>query len=67
MTATTTRLTTRLTTPRRRSANVSLRRLLTVARSTLSAIARGWTAFVESGQLGPSAETSVGRHTGARI
>ena len=63
MTATTTRL----TIPRRRSANAALRRLVGVLRSAGQAAGAAWSAFAESGQLGPDAEMSVGRHTGARV
>jgi len=43
------------------------RRVALAAASLLAAIASRWSAFVEAGQLGPDAERSIGRHTGARI
>lgn len=42
-------------------------RLARGARSFLSAVGNRWSDFVDAGQLGPSAETMTGRHTGARI
>ena len=44
-----------------------LRRMALAAGSVLAAIGSRWNAFVEAGQLGPDAERSIGRHTGARI
>ena len=43
------------------------RRLALAAGSLRTAIGSRWNAFVEAGQLGPDAERSIGRHTGARI
>lgn len=63
MTATTSDLGTRLgqrTVPR-------IRRLALAAGSLCAAIGSRWNAFVEAGQLGPDAERSISRHTGARI
>jgi hypothetical protein len=63
MTATTSELDTRrtqVTVPR-------VRRLALAAGWLLSAIGSRWSAFVDAGQLGPDAERSIGRHTGARI
>jgi hypothetical protein len=42
------------------------RRLVLAAGSLLAAIGSRWSAFVDAGQLGPDAERSIGRHTGAR-
>jgi hypothetical protein len=44
-----------------------IRRLALAAGSFLAAIGSRWNAFVDAGQLGPDAERSIGRHTGARI
>jgi hypothetical protein len=44
-----------------------VRRLALAAGSLLAAIGSRLNAFVEAGQLGPDAERSIGRHTGARI
>ncbi|MGH2417628.1 MAG: hypothetical protein ACRDFY_04780 [Candidatus Limnocylindria bacterium] len=44
-----------------------IRRLALGAGSVLAAIGSRWNAFAEAGQLGPDAERSIGRHTGARI
>ncbi len=44
-----------------------VRRLALAVGSLLAAIGARWSAFVEAGQLGPDAERSIGRHTGARI
>ncbi|MGH2416771.1 MAG: hypothetical protein ACRDFY_00420 [Candidatus Limnocylindria bacterium] len=46
---------------------VRVRRLALAAGSILAAIGARWSAIVESGQLGPDAERSISRHTGARI
>ncbi len=43
------------------------RRLALAAGSFLAAIGSRWNAFAEAGQMGPDAERSIGRHTGARI
>lgn len=42
-------------------------RLARGARAFLSSVGTRWSDFVDAGQLGPSAETMTGRHTGARI
>ena len=43
-------------------------RLMAVGAGGLGAgIGARWNAFVESGQLGPSAYQSISRHTGGRI
>lgn len=44
-----------------------VRRLARGAASVLAAIGDRWNAFVDSGQLGPSAESATCRHTGSRI
>ena len=44
-----------------------VRRLALAAGSFLAAIGARWKSFAEAGQLGPDAERSIGRHTGARI
>jgi hypothetical protein len=44
-----------------------LRRTALMVGSLLAAIGSRWNDFVESGQLGPDAERTIGRHTGARI
>lgn len=44
-----------------------VRRLALAAGSVLAAIGSRWNAFIDAGQLGPDAERTVGRHTGARI
>jgi hypothetical protein len=63
MTATTSNLDTR-----RGQRTVQLvRRLALAVGSVAAAIGSRWSAFVEAGQLGPDAERSIGRHTGARI
>jgi hypothetical protein len=44
-----------------------VRRMALGAGSLATGIGSRWNAFVESGQLGPSAEHSISRHTGSRI
>lgn len=44
-----------------------VRRRALAAGSFLAAIGSRWNAFVDAGQLGPDAERSISRHTGARI
>lgn len=63
MTATTSNIGTRLG----RDTVLSVRRIALAAGSILGAIGSRWNAFVDSGQLGPDAERSISRHTGARI
>lgn len=63
MIATTSHLDTR---PARRAV-ARLRRPAMIAGWFLAAIGSRWSTFVEAGQLGPDAERSIGRHTGARI
>lgn len=43
-----------------------VRRLALVAGSFLAAIRARWSDFVDSGQLGPTTQQSISRHTGAR-
>ena len=63
MTATTSNLDTR----RRQATLVHLRRLARVAGSVFAAIGSRWSDIVDTGQLGPSADAVIGRHTGARV
>lgn len=63
MTATTSTLGTR----RGRAAFGHIRGLARLAGALLSAIGSRWNDFVDAAQLGPSAESMTGRHTGARI
>jgi hypothetical protein len=44
-----------------------IRHLALAIGSFAAAVGSRWSAFVEAGQLGPDAEQSTGRHTGARI
>lgn len=44
-----------------------VRRLVRGAGSILAAIGARWNDFADSGQLGPSAESAISRHTGSRI
>ena len=63
MTATTSNLDTR----RGQGTLARLRRLALATGSFLAAIGARWNDFVDAGQLGPDAERSISRHTGARI
>lgn len=44
-----------------------LRRVVHSAGSMVSVVRSAWLDLGQSGQLGPSQETLIGRHTGARI
>ena len=44
-----------------------LRRMALGAGWLAAGIGSRWNAFVDSGQLGPSAYQEIGRHTGSRI
>jgi len=63
MTATTSNIGTR----RGQGTLARVRRLALAAGSLLAAIGSRWSDFVDCGQLGPDAEQSISRHTGARI
>jgi len=52
---------------RRNAALRGIRALGRAAGSLLVTIAARWNDFVDSGQLGPSADAVTSRHTGARI
>lgn len=52
---------------RGRTALVRIRSLGRAAGSVLAAIGSRWNDFVDSGQLGPGANSVISRHTGARI
>ena len=52
---------------RGRAALLRIRALKRAAGSLLVTIASRWNDFVDSGQLGPSADSVTSRHTGARI
>ena len=54
-------------TPSGRIPIARVRRLALAVGSILAAIGSRWNGFVEAGQLGPDAERSISRHTGARI
>lgn len=66
MTATTTPTTT-IGTRQAEAPRSHVRRLALSVGSLLATIGGRWNDLVDAGQLGPNAETSVGRHTGARI
>jgi hypothetical protein len=65
MTATTS--TTDLGTQHQKRVVYVVRRMALGAGWLAAGIGSRWNAFVESGQLGPSAEHSISRHTGSRI
>jgi hypothetical protein len=44
-----------------------LRRVARATAHLMAAIGARWSDFVDAGQLGPDAERTIGRHTGARI
>lgn len=65
MTATTT--TTSLAIRRGAATLAHVRRMARGAGSILAAMGARWNDFADSGQLGPSAESAMSRHTGSRI
>ncbi|MGH2380000.1 MAG: hypothetical protein ACRDG7_02115 [Candidatus Limnocylindria bacterium] len=44
-----------------------IRRLALGAGSVLAVIGSAWSRVADAGQMGPSAERDISRHTGARI
>ncbi|MCA1569970.1 MAG: hypothetical protein LC798_06535 [Chloroflexi bacterium] len=58
--------TTELGTPQRQATTIALRRMALTVGSVLAAIGSRWNDFVDSGQLGPDVDRTIGRHTGAR-
>ena len=44
-----------------------VRRLALATGLVLAAIGSAWSRFVDAGQMGPSVERSISRHTGGRI
>lgn len=66
MTATTTATTT-IGTRHAEGPRRHVRRLALSIGSLLATIGDRWNDVVDAGQLGPNAETSIGRHTGGRI
>jgi hypothetical protein len=65
MTATTT--TTDLGTRRGQATLAHIRSLALAGGSLLATIGSRWNDFVDAGQLGPSADSVISRHTGGRI
>ena len=63
MTATTSHLGTRSA----RATAARIRPLALRAGRVLAFIGARWSALVDAGQFGPVAETSISRHTGARV
>jgi hypothetical protein len=50
-----------------RNGRITVGRVRRLALAVGTLLRARWNSFVEAGQLGPGAERSISRHTGARI